>query len=43
VAQDYLGATRRYYEPGDQGAEKKIKERVEKWRAELDAVRKKGK
>jgi putative ATPase len=43
VAQDYLGATRRYYEPSDQGVEKKIKERVEKWRAELDAVRKKGK
>jgi putative ATPase len=40
VAQDYLGADRRYYEPGDQGVEKKIKERVEKWRAELDAARK---
>jgi len=33
VAQDYLGADRRYYEPTDQGVEKKIKERVEKWRA----------
>jgi putative ATPase len=43
VAQDYLGATRRYYEPSDQGVEKKIKERVEKWRAELDAARKKAK
>ncbi|HXC97853.1 MAG TPA: replication-associated recombination protein A, partial [Verrucomicrobiae bacterium] len=43
VAQDYLGTTRRYYEPSDQGVEKKIKERVEKWRAELDAARKKGK
>src|SRR5437868_12633507 len=31
VAQDYLGADRRYYEPTDQGVEKKIKERVEKW------------
>jgi putative ATPase len=41
VAQDYLGADRRYYEPGDQGVEKKIKERVEKWRAEMDAARKK--
>jgi putative ATPase len=40
VAQDYLGADRRYYEAGDQGVEKKIKERVEKWRAELDAARK---
>ena len=35
VAQDYLGAVRRYYEPSDQGAEKKIKERVEKWRARV--------
>src|SRR5687767_14586882 len=40
VAQDYLGAARRYYEPTDQGVEKKIKERVEKWRAEFDKLRK---
>ncbi len=33
VPQDHLGAARRYYEPTEQGAEKKIKERVEKWRA----------
>ncbi len=33
VVQDYLGADKRYYEPSDQGVEKKIKERVEKWRA----------
>jgi putative ATPase len=39
VAQDYLGAARKYYQPGDQGTEKKIKERVEKWRAQLDATR----
>jgi putative ATPase len=32
VAQDYLGAQRHYYEPSDQGAEKKIKERLEKWK-----------
>jgi putative ATPase len=32
VAQDYLGAEKRYYQPSDQGVEKKIKERVEKWR-----------
>jgi len=32
VAQDYLGAAKRYYEPSEQGTEKKIKERVEKWR-----------
>jgi putative ATPase len=43
VAQDYLGADKRYYEPGDQGVEKKIKERVEQWRAQLDAARKSGK
>ncbi len=35
VAQDYLGAVRRYYEPTEQGVEKKIKERVEKWRAQF--------
>jgi putative ATPase len=33
LPQDYLGAVKRYYEPTEQGAEKKIKERVEKWRA----------
>jgi putative ATPase len=33
VAQDYLGADKRYYEPTEQGFEKKLKERVEKWRA----------
>lgn len=32
VAQDYLGTVRRYYEPTEQGTEKRIKERVEKWR-----------
>jgi putative ATPase len=40
VAQDYLGADKRYYQPGDQGVEKKIKERVEKWRAQFEAARK---
>jgi putative ATPase len=40
VAQDYLGAFKRYYEPTEQGVEKKIKERVEKWRAELDRIKK---
>ena len=35
VAQDYLGADRRYYEPTEQGVEKKIKERVLKWREEF--------
>jgi putative ATPase len=39
VAQDYLGADKRYYQPTEQGVEKKIKERVEKWRAALDQSR----
>jgi len=33
VPQDFLGAPRRFYEPSDQGVERKIKERVERWRA----------
>jgi putative ATPase len=33
VPQDFLGAAKRYYEPTEQGTEKKIKERLEKWRA----------
>lgn len=40
VAQDYLGSDKHYYEPSDQGTEKKIKERVEKWRALLAEARK---
>jgi putative ATPase len=40
VVQDYLGADKKYYEPTDQGVEKKIKERVEKWRAEFTKFRK---
>jgi putative ATPase len=39
VAQDYLGADKRYYEPTELGVEKKIKERVEKWRAEFSRLR----
>ena len=39
VAQDYLGAQKRYYEPGDQGTENKIKERVLRRRAELEKAR----
>ena len=31
--QDYLGELRRFYEPTEQGVERKIKERVERWRA----------
>ena len=33
VVQDYLGAFKRYYEPTEQGVEKKIKERLDRWRA----------
>jgi putative ATPase len=40
AAQDYLGADKRYYQPTEQGVEKKIKERVEKWRALLEQARK---
>jgi putative ATPase len=40
VAQDYLGADKIYYEPTEQGVEKKIKERVEKWRAEFSQIKK---
>jgi putative ATPase len=43
VAQDYLGTDKCYYQPTEQGVEKKIKERVEKWRAELAEARKKSK
>lgn len=39
VPQDYLGAEKIYYEPTDQGVEKKIKERLEKWRALRAAAR----
>jgi len=42
VAQDYLGEVRRYYTPTDQGVEKKIKERLEKWRALMDEARAKS-
>ena len=35
VAQDYLGAKRRFYEPTEQGVEKKIKARVDYWREQF--------
>ena len=35
VAQDYLGADRSYYSPGEQGVEKKIRERLEYWRQQV--------
>jgi putative ATPase len=40
VPQDHLGTDKRYYEPSDQGVEKKIKERVENWRKQMAAARK---
>ncbi len=33
VPENYLGAERRFYHPTEQGTEKKIKERVDRWRA----------
>jgi putative ATPase len=33
VAQEYLGNGRQYYQPSEQGTEKKIKDRLEKWRS----------
>jgi putative ATPase len=32
VAQDYLGVEKQFYEPTDQGTERKIKERLDRWR-----------
>jgi len=41
VPQDYLGVDKTFYEPTEQGVEKKIKERVEKWRAQFAEKRNK--
>ncbi|HNU51673.1 MAG TPA: replication-associated recombination protein A [Verrucomicrobiota bacterium] len=38
VAQDYLGAVRQYYTPTAQGVERKIKERLDQWRAQRQAA-----
>ncbi|HUI08220.1 MAG TPA: replication-associated recombination protein A [Verrucomicrobiae bacterium] len=35
VAQDYLPEKRKYYEPGDQGFEIKVRERMERWKQSL--------
>ena len=32
VAQEYLGVDKQYYEPTEQGVEKKIKDRLDNWR-----------
>ena len=42
VVQDYLGAEKRYYEPSDQGVEKKIKERLDHWRQLSKTARESG-
>jgi putative ATPase len=42
VAQDYLGATKRYYEPTEQGVEKKIRDRVLKWREQFAKLERRG-
>ena len=40
VAQDYLGVDKIFYEPTEQGMEKKIKERLEIWRKQFAEKRK---
>ncbi len=40
VPQAYLPEGRRYYEPGDQGYEKRVKERLDYWRALFDQAQK---
>ena len=41
VAQDYLGVDKTFYEPTEQGVEKKIKERLENWRKQQRTTLKK--
>jgi putative ATPase len=43
VPQAYLPEGRRYYDPGEQGAERKIKDRLEYWRALFEENEKRGK
>jgi len=38
VAQDYLGVDKTFYEPTEQGVEKKIKERLTNWRKQTEAA-----
>lgn len=35
VEQEYVPTTKKYYEPGDQGFELKVRERIEKWKQQL--------
>ncbi|HWQ93857.1 MAG TPA: replication-associated recombination protein A [Clostridia bacterium] len=39
VSQEYLGADKQYYQAGEEGVEKKLKDRLEKWRAMDRAAR----
>jgi putative ATPase len=41
VPQAYLTEGRRYYEPTEHGLEKRVKERLDYWRAQFDAAQKK--
>jgi putative ATPase len=41
VPQAYLTEGRRYYEPTENGLEKRVKERLDYWRAQFDAAQKK--
>jgi putative ATPase len=43
VPQAYLPEGRRYYEPGDQGSEKRIKERLDYWRSLFEQAQRDGK
>jgi putative ATPase len=43
VPQDYLGVEKQFYEPTEQGTEKKIRERLQKWREIRNLARDKGK
>lgn len=39
VPQDYLGADRRFYQPGSEGRESKIAERIDFWRSQIIPLR----
>jgi putative ATPase len=40
VVQDYLGVDKTFYEPTEQGVEKKIKERLDNWRKQFAEMKK---
>ena len=39
MVQEYLDRARRFYQPTNQGAEQRIKERLERWRALIEQER----